>query len=170
MVTVRRSSRLLELERESVTILGSRVTLLIQLLSPYSPLPSPWYSVQWCFYRYSEFNFAICVHLISLAILCVKYLFWLQKFFFAIFFYRWYGLVRWYHRSPNDCLLSYPWVTFPSSFFFLARFTLPVLKTGIPTDLCALGSFFSWQEGKVTRETLEVQYAFDVFWRFAFED
>ena len=109
MVTVRRSSRLLELERESVTILGSRVTLLIQLLSPYSPLPSTWYSVQWCFYRYSEFNFAICVHLISLAILCVKYLFWLQKFFF----YRWYGLVRWYHRSPNDCLLSYPWVTFP---------------------------------------------------------
>ena len=32
------------------------------------------------------------------------------------------------------------------------------------------GGYFSWQEGTVTKETFEVQYAFDVFWRFAFED
>ena len=57
MVTVRRSSRLLELERESVTILGSRVTLLIQLLSPYSPLPIPWYSVPLEHQSYSFVSF-----------------------------------------------------------------------------------------------------------------
>ena len=148
MVTVRRSSRLLELERESPsTIQGSRVTLLIQLLSPYSPLPSPWYSVRCTVMPLQVQRIQLsnmCTSYKSCHIVYVKYLFWLQKFFFAIFFYRWYGLVRWYHRSPNDCLLSYPWVTFSSSFFFLARFTLPVLKTGIPMDLCAMGSFFGY--------------------------
>ena len=58
MVTVGSSSRLLELERESVTIQGSRVTLLIQLLSPYSPLlPIPWYSVPLEHQSYSFVSF-----------------------------------------------------------------------------------------------------------------
>ena len=57
MVTVRRSSRLLELERESPSTQGSRVTLLIQLLSPYSPLPIPWYSVPLEHQSYSFVSF-----------------------------------------------------------------------------------------------------------------